>query len=342
MATWYAQKGSRNIDSVSGGSTSDVWNPAGAVMMVGWSGPDCYTADGALAAIARFNPVGVILYARNVHPEADGFAQTLERIRSAPTAPLLFVDQEGGRVSRLPVLSGQPAPRALADEAAAYGAALEAGRALKAIGIDCNLAPVLDVADTGPMASRSYGGSAERVAALGAATIRGYRDAGVACCAKHFPGLGHASVDPHVAAPVVDLDADTLRQRDLLPFAEAIKAGVDCVMVAHATYTALDSRLATYSRVLIGDVLRGELGFSGVVVTDSLDMAPIIEGVGPGEAAVRAIEAGCDLLCLPHNAQTQQQCFDALGSAVREGRISEERIAESAARIARLRRPADG
>ncbi len=215
------------------------------------------------------------------------------------------------------------------------------GNELAAMGCNVSWAPDLDLA-TQPLSpavgGRSFGDSVALASELGAATVEGLQSAGVAASAKHFPGSGETLADPHHGLPVVDVDGPTLRARELAPFGAAVAAGVRLVMVSHAAYPALEpdgdaSRPALGSRAILGDLLRGELGFGGVVVTDALDMAAVDQGDVAG-AAIAAIEAGVDLLLAGPAQADRPDELARLMAALRESPAA----AVAADRVAGLRR----
>ena len=221
------------------------------------------------------------------------------------------------------------------------------GRRLRDVGVDVALAPVVDVnADPrNPVIGvRSFGATPDLVARHGAAFVRGLQAAGVAACAKHFPGHGSTHTDSHLALPTVDDPVEVLRDRDLAPFAAVVEAGTRCIMTAHVVFPAYDDRPATLSPVLLG-LLRRELGFDGVVITDALDMKAIADTVGHGEGAVQSIAAGADLICIgnpgfPENYDADRQLgvvVDALVAAVHDGRLPADRLEQAAERVSRLR-----
>ncbi|HTM20892.1 MAG TPA: beta-N-acetylhexosaminidase, partial [Kofleriaceae bacterium] len=220
---------------------------------------------------------------------------------------LVAVDQEGGRVQRIrypatlwpAMLSldrfGDGEAEALARR---VGAAM--GTELAALGFDIDFAPVLDV-HTNPanpiIGDRAFATTAERAAARALAFAAGLADAGVLACGKHYPGHGDTHTDSHLELPRLDHDLDRLRRVELLPFARAAAAGLPMIMTAHVLFSAIDRDLpATLSRAVITDLLRGQLGYRGVVVSDDLDMRAIADHMGAGPAAVAAIRAGCDVL----------------------------------------------
>jgi beta-glucosidase-like glycosyl hydrolase len=209
-----------------------------------------------------------------------------------------------------------------------------------AAGIDVVFSPVADVASepTNPIIGiRAFGGDPERVADMTTAFIRGCQQAGAAATAKHFPGHGDTRLDSHIELPTVDADRATLEAREFVPFRAAVDAGVRVVMTAHVAYPALtgDDTPATLSREIVTGLLREEMGFDGLVVTDALLMGAIAERYGAGEAAVLALDAGVDVLLMPPDAE---KTIAAVRQAVRDGRLTEARIDESLERIDDLHR----
>ncbi len=256
---------------------------------------------------------GVVYYAPNIGSPAQvaGLSAQLHGLRDDL---LVSADEEGGDVTRLRSATGSHLPGnaalgAVDDEAVTEAVAGAIGRELRLVGVDLNLAPCVDVNcdPANPVIGvRSFGSSASLVARHGAAYVRGLQAAGIAACAKHYPGHGDTRLDSHLGAPVVPASADTLRARELPPFAAAVAAGALAVLTAHVRYPALDPDLpATMSPTVLG-MLRTELGFDGVIVTDALDMHAISRTVGVPAGAVASLAAGADLLCLgnPDNGGT--------------------------------------
>ena len=220
------------------------------------------------------------------------------------------------------------------------------GTRLRGVGVDVDLAPVVDVnadPENPVIGVRSFGATPDLVSRHGAAFVRGLQGAGVAACAKHFPGHGSTRTDSHLALPTVVDPVEVLRERDLAPFAAVVEAGVRCVMTAHVVFPAYDDEPATLSPVLLG-LLRDELGFGGVVITDALDMKAISATVGHGEGAVRSLAAGADLVCIgnpghPSTYDAEERLtvvVDAIVAAVQEGRLTADRLERAAARVADL------
>ena len=285
-----------------------------------------------------------------------GYAWRLNRLQARARVPLLvaadFESGAGFRVSGIYALpnmlemSGATVlPPAMAlgaadDEDLARIAGSITGSEARALGVQLAFAPVLDVNNNpaNPIINtRSYGEDPERVAALGAAFIRGARGAGLLTTAKHFPGHGDTGTDSHVALPIIPGDRARLDSLELVPFRRAIDEGVDAVMTAHVAAPAIlgpGAPPATLSPYFMTEMLRGDLGFDGVLFTDALDMAAVTDGYGAGEAAIRALEAGSDVLLMPREPL---RTIAAVEGAVRSGRLTPERIEASARRVLTLK-----
>jgi beta-N-acetylhexosaminidase len=289
---------------------------------------------------------GVILFRRNLQ-ELSQICSLTAALHTAASSPLLVgVDQEGGRVTRLPApFLAPPAAATLGaidDETLTRELARAVGRELRAAGFTWNLAPVLDV-HTNPrnpiIGDRAFSHDPDRVARLGAAAIRGFADTGILSTAKHFPGHGETAADSHLTLPESPQSSARWRAVEFVPFRRAIRTGVPAVMVAHLSCPALDpGSPSSLSRPIITGILREELGYDGVVVSDDLEMEAIAARLDPGEAAVRFLEAGGDLVLICHDPGRQRAAMAAVEAAVRAGRLSEARLAVSHDRIARLRK----
>ncbi|MFM7052670.1 MAG: beta-N-acetylhexosaminidase [Planctomycetota bacterium] len=314
-----------------------------------WIGFDGKVPSPEAARLVHEGVGGVILFARNVGTAGETRALIAELKSIAPGPLLLSVDQEGGRVARLtegftrfpPLreLGGRPPA-----EVRAVGRAL--GAEVRAAGFDIDLAPVVDV-DSNPanpvIGDRSFSRDPHEVAALGAAMIAGLEEH-LAACAKHFPGHGDTDKDSHYDLPRLPHALDRLRACELVPFRAAVAAGVSCVMTTHVVFDALDPGTpATMSAAAIA-LLRGEIGFKGVCVSDCLEMKAIADHFGCGPAAVRAVAAGVDALLVSHTADTQHEVVAHLAAAVMDGAVPEGRVREARARLdalaARHARPA--
>jgi beta-N-acetylhexosaminidase len=309
------------------------------------------------AIIDEFHLAGVALAGDVQDTRAGGGAAQVrsltDALQAAAPAPggrrmplLIATDQEYGWVTRIRDGVVQ-LPSAMAFGAAGRpeltrAAWAAAGGDLAAVGINVNLAPCADVV-TEPgntiIGSRSFGSRPDAVAAQVAAAVAGLQSAGVAATLKHFPGHGSTTVDSHRALPVLEQSRQDLESSDLVPFRAGIGAGARLVMSGHLDVRSIDPGVpASFSRTLLVDVLRGGLGFGGVVVSDALDMAPARQW-SPGEAAVRAVLAGNDLLLMPASLALAR---DALLGALRSGRLGRPRLVESVARILALRLEAAG
>jgi beta-N-acetylhexosaminidase len=283
---------------------------------------------------------GVLLFAGNISGP-DQLRSLTAQLREHNPDVLIAVDEEGGIVTRVEAAAGSSYPGnaalgAIDDPGLTRHVALSIGAMLADGGINLNLAPVadLDANVANPVIGvRSFGAEPLRVAAHTAAFVTGLQDSGVAACAKHFPGHGRAGADSHLELPTVTATLTELRDTDLLPFRAAVDAGVKSVLTAHVLFPAIDDVPATLSRRLLRGVLRNELGFDGVVVTDALGMAAIGDGAASAAGAVAALRAGADLLCMAPEEAAQRRARDALAAALAAGELSKERVAEATARI---------
>jgi beta-N-acetylhexosaminidase len=299
-----------------------------------------------LAALAE-GLAGVTLFGPNVE-SPEQLADLTSALRAAGAEPVIAIDEEGGDVTRIAHRRGSSYPGNAALGAiddvilteAVYGAL---GADLAALGVNLNLAPAVDVntaADNPVIGTRSFGADTALVARHAAAAVAGLQAAGVAACAKHFPGHGSTQLDSHHVLATVDASADLLARRDLPPFAAAIAAGVRAIMPGHLRVPELTGYLpASLSPAALTGLLRGELGFTGVIVSDGLEMRAVSDVYGIPEAAVLAVLAGTDLLCLGRDQDQQMytDVRDALIEAVRSGRMPGERLEDAAARVAELR-----
>jgi beta-N-acetylhexosaminidase len=289
----------------------------------------------------RHGLAGVCLYGENVE-SPDQVTALVAQIRAIKPDALVAIDEEGGDVTRLHYVDGSPYPGAALlgriddPELTAMVGRAVAGD-LAGAGVDLNLAPVADV-NSDPrnpvIGVRSFGADPELAARHVAAFVAAHEGAGVATSVKHFPGHGDTAADSHLALPVVDVSLDVLRARDLPPFRAAIEVGARTVMTSHILLPQVDPAApATFSSRILGDLLRGELGFDGVIVSDALDMAGASGEIGIPAAATRALAAGCDLLCLGTGGSPEQ--LDAIAAAV-VGGVDPARLEEATARVRAL------
>jgi beta-N-acetylhexosaminidase len=300
------------------------------------------TAGPDVAALVRDGVLGAILFARNVGSAEETADLVAALKRSAGRPFLLSVDQEGGRVARLrgAPFTTLPPMRVLGrhrDKELARRAGRLLAYELRAVGIDWDFAPVLDVdtnKDNPVIGDRALGSDAEQVATLGVALAMGLEEGGVASCAKHFPGHGDTHQDSHRTLPVLPHALDRLRSVELVPFRRYAEAGLASVMTAHVRFSALGEELpATMSRRVLTDILRDELGFRGVCVSDDLEMKAISEHMGVEEATVEGARAGVDVFLVSESVDVQRRCLDALVRAVEAGHVSRQRISEAHQRI---------
>jgi len=305
-----------------------------------------------LEAMARVRPAGIVLFGDNVEspPQLHAFIRKLKTHAAALSLPPLIVaiDQEGGIVSRLsPPFTIVPSAMAqgeTGDPAVATACARITGEQLRAMGINVNFAPVLDV-NINPrnpvIATRAFGDDPALVTEFGLAALAGYEATGIIATAKHFPGHGDTAIDSHLGLPVVTHRRERLDAVEFAPFRAAIAAGIPAIMSAHIVYIAFDDRPATLSRPILSDLLRGEFGFDGVIFTDALDMQAVAKRYGQAGAARRAKAAGVDI-ALPVGPLTEQiAVFDTLRQAAAAGEIPEAAFTATIERLARLRQRYD-
>ncbi len=316
----------------------------GPLFMLGFLGT---SIDAEFAELsATYRPGGVIVFSRNLTDANQIVALTNDLQRRAAAAPLLIaIDQEGGRVSRLPNEFTIFPPCATVGRCGsadlAYQAAAATAKELRAVGINMNMAPVLDVHSNPAnpiIGDRAFGTNPATVSALGLATIKGLQEHGVVACGKHFPGHGDTATDSHKELPRVEAPRERLERIELPPFRDAVAQGVASLMTAHVLYPALDPALpATLSPTILTGLLRERMGFDGVVFTDDLEMHAIIDHYGVGDAAVRAFLAGADILLVCKDYGRSVAAMEAIRSAVADGTIPAARVEASLRRIRRLK-----
>ncbi|MFC7810563.1 glycoside hydrolase family 3 protein [Streptomyces olivaceus] len=291
----------------------------------------------------------VALFGRNVTSPEQVAALTAQ-LRAEREDVLVAIDEEGGDVTRLEVRTGSSFPGnhalgAVDDVGLTREVAAALGRRLADSGVDFNWAPSADVnsnPDNPVIGVRAFGADTDLVARHTAAYVTGMQSAGVATCTKHFPGHGDTGIDSHHAVPLIDVDADVLAARDLVPFRAAVAAGSRAVMSAHILVPALDpDRPATLSRRILTELLRGELGYDGLIVTDGIEMRAIAGTYGIERGTALAIAAGADAICVGgglSDEDTVRRLSGALVEAVRSGELPEERLADAAERVRSLSR----
>ncbi len=317
-----------------------VWDAVGQMFVVIMDGtePNYYIEK----MIRERNIGGVLLHGDNMESEEQtrslvGSLQELS-MQTEPAMPLfVMVDYEGGEVQSAPWVSAQPSAEEVggrADPEEARGISERIGRELRRAGVNTDLAPVVDTGRGAAIGSRSYGEDPALVASMGVAAVEGFERSGVISVAKHFPNHGPALEDSHTGQPRIDHDMQTVAQRDLPPFRAVIEAGVPMVMVGHLVYPAIDpERPASLSPAAM-QLLREEVGFDGVIVTDDLGgMEGATRGGTPAQAAVAVVAAGADLLIISSLPEEQAAAYDAVVAAVESGEIPREQIDASVERI---------
>ena len=295
----------------------------------------------ARSYIQDYHVGGLILYGRNVESaqQLTDLTNGLKALVGDGVPLFLSTDQEGGMVERMPP-EIQKLPNAYdVSDPAAFGSAL--GTECAAFGLNTDFAPSLDIwsnPNNTVIGRRAFGSDAETVTQRGLACLTAMEESGTIPVVKHFPGHGDTDTDSHVGLPVVDKTREELLEMELLPFQAAIDAGAPAVMVGHILMTQIDpDKPATLSSEVVTGLLREELGFDGVVFTDDLTMGAVTQNYGLGEAAVLAVEAGCDVLLVCHEAGSVDQVYTALLDAVDAGRITEDRLDQSVRRILTLK-----
>jgi len=315
-------------------------------MIVGIEGYDL--DENAKKMIQEHRVGGIILYKKNVK-NAEQLLALINSIKKAneKCIPLFIsVDEEGGIVSRMPnEIKRLPSARVIGkknDEKLAYDVGAVIAQQIKAFGFNMDFAPVLDI-NSNPrnpvIGDRAFGTEQEIVSRIGIATMKGIQSNGVISVVKHFPGHGDTSVDSHIGLPVLDNDLNRLQNFELIPFKHAIENNVDAVMVAHILLTGLDKESpATMSKIIITDILKKEMDFQGVIITDDMTMGAIMENFEIGDAAVKSFVAGADIILVAHENDNQIRVLEALKKAVEDGIITKSRIDESVYKILKLKR----
>ena len=310
--------------------------------------PDMELSETTREHFQRFEYNGVILFAKNVLHRAQLVQLITDLQELCDVTPMITVDQEGGLVERFrfPEISGHPGAMAMAaagDPDWTEQSYQIMGTELASLGVTVNFAPCLDV-NSNPsnpiIGARSFSSDAEAVSRHGVACTLGLQNGGVAACGKHFPGHGDTDKDSHIDLPTVSRTKPELDLVELAPFRAAIDAGIDALMTAHVTFPAIDPTPglpATLSYPVLTNLLREEMGFQGVIFTDSMAMHAIATRFGVGEAAVMSIEAGADIVLACGSFENHIKTVEALIEAVENGRISEDRIDRSLERIFALK-----
>ncbi len=308
---------------------------------IAWLNPVTKMSDPLRESLKEVPVGGFLLDADNMEDSGQLKALTAELKAALPILPLIVCDEEGGTVSRLMRTVGttQIGPMygyRAEGPAKAFSNAETIAWDLLAHGLNGDLAPVADVwsnPDNPVIRTRAYSDDFAQASELVAAAVEGFHAGGAVCTLKHFPGHGDTSADSHKGAAYVTKSLEELREAELLPFRAGIEVGADMVMIGHLTVPDLDEKPAPFSRAVVTELLRQELGFTGVVITDNLEMGALGD-YSSGEAAVLAVEAGVDLLLCPPDPAA---ALEALTAAVEAGTIPEARIDESVLRILRMK-----
>lgn len=300
--------------------------------------------DGTRDALNKWAVGGLIYFRQNIK-SAEQLKEMIANSSLYSRYPLFIaVDEEGGLVSRLAQAGlvenagGAQAIGATADPAQAYQAGQEIGAYLSEYGFNLDFAPVADInsVEGSIMEDRSYGSDSAIVSSMVASMVQGLEENGVSSCLKHFPGIGSSVDDTHIGLAGTERTAEQFRTEDFLAFQAGIDAGADFVMVSHMAAPAFtgDNTPCTLSREVVTDILREELGFDGVIITDAMNMGAITEYYEADDAAIQALRAGCDMILMPEDFE---KAYEGVLEAVRNGTISEERINDSLRRIYRIK-----
>ncbi len=323
--------------------------PCGSLIIAGIPGT---TLDRETAELIRQYGVGnFIIFKRNAQKGPEALKNLCESLKEACLdagigPPIISVDQEGGTVQRLnkpfwkKLPSAQEAGEVQDPEAAATALAVETAEMLRQVGINMNMAPVLDVAgpaSDGVLKGRCFGDNPSDVAAAGTVYINTLQENGIAAVAKHFPGIGLVQEDPHMHRPVVEADPKTI-QENLVPFQHAVKSGVSSVMTSHVIYQHLDKDVpASFSPIIAREILREQMGFDGVLMTDDLEMGGITRYGSVEESALRAFVAGHDMFLVCHSPELIKATVKVLDDACKSKKISTTRLETSLFRVSRLK-----
>lgn len=301
--------------------------------------------DGTKKALEQYPVGGLIYFKKNIQSE-EQIKKMVENSISYCKYPLFIaVDEEGGKVSRLADglkldnVGDMADIGSTGDATKAYEAMKTVGTYMTSYGFNLDFAPVADVLtneNNTSIGDRSFGSDVSVVASMVTSAMNGLEETGVTACIKHFPGLGDASDDTHNGLAVIDKSLDELKQTELVPFVSAIENGANMIMIGHMSLPQVvgDNTPATMSKEVISDLLRSELGFNGVVITDAMNMGAITEYYGADEAAIRALKAGADMVLMPENFKL---AYEGVIAAVQDGTISEDRINNSLKRVFRIK-----
>lgn len=316
----------------------------GQMIVAGFNGTD---VNEELINLVNTNKVGgVILFKRNIET-----SEQLKKLNNNidglnKEIPLFIsVDEEGGRVNRLPSdmekFSSAREVGLKNDKDYAYNNGKSIGESLKVTGFNMNYAPVLDIFSNPKntvIGDRAFGSDVETVSTMGIATMKGIEEEGIISVIKHFPGHGDTSVDSHYGLPIVYKTLEELENFELIPFKKAIKEGCKAIMVSHILLDKIDKQNpSSMSETVVTDILREQLGFDGVVITDDMEMGAITENFTVEDACVQSIIAGCDIVLIGSGNESIYNTIQAIKDSILNGKITEERINESVVRIIKLK-----
>ena len=301
--------------------------------------------DGTKDALNTYPVGGIAYFAKNIKDEAQ-FKEMISNTVLYSKYPLFIgIDEEGGKVSRLStagLVEKTDSAKVIGesgDPNKAYEAGVKIGSYLSGYGINVNFAPVADIAsvENSVMKDRSYGSDAAAVSEYVVNMVKGMEEQGITPCLKHFPGIGGTAEDSHNGLATLTTSAEDFRNKEFTVFKAGIDAGADMIMVGHEDAPSLtdnDNTPASLSKIIVTDILRGELGYKGVIITDAMNMKAISDYYGSGEAAIMAFKAGCDMVLMPENFK---EAYDAVLQAIADGTISEQRINDSLKRVYRIK-----
>ena len=336
--TWATEKGIRQLaDSVTDKMTLE--EKIGQMMFVGIHGTTL--TENTKNNLTSMHVGGIILFDRNMETreQVKALNSSLKDLAlNSYSLPLfLSVDQEGGLVTRMKQQTYTAPPATEISKGKpedAYTHANKTGNDIRELGFNLDFAPVLDIGSR--MHGRTYGTTPQQVTSFGEQACRGLRDSGVLFTIKHFPGMGRSETDPHTDKSVVNVPQQTILQEDMLPFRHIIDQYPHhqfMVMAGHIRYPAFDAKPASLSPVILKQMLRSQLGYQGIVITDDLDMGAVSEGYTPEEIGIVAIQAGTDILLSCHDPEVQQRIYRSTLQAVKDGKLSRTAIDASVRRI---------
>lgn len=313
------------------------------------AGIDGYEVDdNVMSMIQDYHVGGIILFSQNIKDSHQllSLINSLKDANSKNKIPLFMsVDEEGGRISRMPEeFKNLPTNKTIGrvnNKEFSYKVGSVIAEEISSLGFNMDFAPVLDI-NSNPknpvIGDRSFSGDPQVVSSLGIQTMKGLQQGGVIPVIKHFPGHGDTSVDSHVGLPLVDADLKRLNSFELVPFSDAVKSGADAVMIAHILLKKIDAQNpASMSKTVITDMLRKQLKFDGVVITDDMTMGAVTKNYKIEDAAVKTVNAGADIVLVCHGYENEKAVIKALKSGVESGNIKEEKIDESVYRILKLK-----